>query len=238
MHTLFFPDLARDGDSLVIEGEEARHAVRVKRLGAGDALRLLDGRGGVAECRVVEAGRALHVRVEERRAVEPVSPRVEVWSATPKGARVDVMIDALTQVGAASWTPMATTRGVVEPGEAKLHRLERIIIEACKQSNRPWLMRMGGGGGRRTFEEAIDLGESGVEELVVADGGGGPYGRGRGVKGVRLLIGPEGGFTAEEMEAARLAGARVVSLGPHTMRVEVAAVVGAALIIEAHRDAG
>lgn len=240
MHTLFFPDLSSAGETLLIEGEEARHAARVKRMGVGEALRLLDGRGLVAEGRVVEAGMSLRVRVEGRRVVAPVRPRVEVWSATPKGGRVDGMIDALAQVGAASWTPLATARGVVEPREAKLKRLERIVVEACKQANRPWLMTIESSEGARSFEEAIGRDGGEGAELVVADGGGesdrGGYVREEGVGAVRLLIGPEGGFTAEELGAARGAGARFVSLGPHTMRVEVAAAVGVAIILAAHES--
>lgn len=215
-----------------MSGEEAEHARRVKRLRPGDAVLLLNGRGLVARAEVVEAKREFRARVLAERVEAPLAPAVEVWSATPKGARLDDMLDGLTQVGAAAWRPMHTARGVVDPRDSKLARMDRVVREACKQSGRAWLMRLDA---PAAFEDALRVAREGPATVVVlADASGGPLER-FDAESARLLIGPEGGFTHEEIDAARAAGAGVVTLGAHAMRIETAAVVGAAMTIDAGR---
>jgi 16S rRNA (uracil1498-N3)-methyltransferase len=212
---------------VVVEGEEAEHALKSKRVRVGDEIDAFDGRGLVLRCRVEAAGkRAMTLEILSRETVEPVRPAVEVFSATPKGNRLDKMIDMLAQVGAASWTPLDTKLGVVDPGANKIDRMERISVEAAKQCGRAHVM---GIGRKRSFAEALEVGED--TALIVADASGGAYnatGRAR----VRVLVGPEGGLLPEELDAARGAGAQVVSLGPHAMRIETAAVVGVAVVME------
>ncbi|HBS29580.1 MAG TPA: hypothetical protein DEB06_09070 [Phycisphaerales bacterium] len=225
MHTLYLPDFQPGQPEGAIEGDEARHGARVKRLAPGDLVRVLNGRGLVVLGRLTEARRRLAFVVERWEETPPLSPAVEVWSATPKGARVEELVDALVQVGAASWTPMACARSVVDPRDAKLARLERIATEALKQAARPWAMSM-----REKSPFAAALDAPAGTALVIADASGQPC-RPSGEPAVRLLIGPEGGFTPEELRAARDAGARVCALGAHTMRIELAAPVGVALIL-------
>jgi 16S rRNA (uracil1498-N3)-methyltransferase len=166
--------------------------------------------------------------------IQPIRPSVTVCSATPKGQRVDEMVEGLSQAGAAGWRPMRTAHGVVDPRESKLDRLARISRESAKQAGRAWLMRIEGEVG---FAEALGV----FPLVVVADASGQSVldedvrTRLRGVERVGLLVGPEGGFTHEELDQARAAGALVVGLGPLTMRIETAAVIGAAMLIEAGR---
>ncbi len=226
-----FPDQA--GEHLVIAGEEAHHAVRVKRLVAGDPIDLIDGSGRIGRASIAEVrktnkhGWAIECVIESVRAIAPVSPALEVWSAVPKGDRLEQMVDSLAQVGAASWSPMATERSVVEPREGKIGRLERVCHEACKQSGRPWIMGIGAGG---SLAESLAVEEG--TALVFADASGTPY-RARGAGVIRLIVGPEGGWTPQEIEQARGAGATISSFGPHVMRIETAAVAGAAVIMGA-----
>ncbi len=232
LHRIYVPTIA--GDSLVIGGEEARHAVRVKRLTQGDAAQVLDGAGTIATGRIAEIrrhGRAgdweLVVSIDRRETVEPLSPRVDVLSAVPKADRAEWMIDALCQVGAWSWRPLACARGVAEAGSVKLARLARHAQEACKQSGRAWAM---GVDDRPTdVREAVRL-----PGAIVAHASGEAYAR-TGSPELAILVGPEGGFTDEELALARDAGARIHAFGPHTMRIEVAAVASAAIAIDRER---
>ncbi len=236
MHTLLFPDLRSDGALILIEGDEAHHAIRVKRVREGERVRVMNGRGVVAECEVVRAKRDLELRPARVRTIEPVRPAVHVWSATPKGPRVDELVDALVQTGAASWTPMSTRLGVVDPRETKIQRLHRIALEAAKQAQRAWLMEVRE---KSTFEEAIAP-EPG-QWLLLADARGSPITEleiPTPRDSIRLLIGPEGGWTDEEREAARRAGARACRLGPYTMRIETAAPVGVGVILAMFSAAG
>jgi 16S rRNA (uracil1498-N3)-methyltransferase len=238
------------GETAIVLGDEAHHALRVKRVRAGEPIELLDGRGRVASGEVLESHAArhtrdlaLHIRIAGVRDVPEPSPRVEVWSAVPKAGRADEMIDQLAQVGAAAWRPLDTARAITDPREHKLDRLNRIAAEASKQCGRAWTMAIGP---KATFEQALQGDEH--THIIVADatgvsvplprasvgrplprssgGGAGATATAEGV--VRLLIGPEGGFTEQELHTARTAGAHIHRFGPHIMRIETAAVVACA----------
>lgn len=229
------------GGRLTVTGPEAEHAVRVKRLREGEAVELLDGRGTVARALVerVTAGKgsSLGLLIESVRVEPALAPRVEVWSATPKGGRVDELVDSLSQVGAAAWSPMKTARSVVSPREGKLDRLRRIAVEAAKQAGRAWIMETGE---EREFAEALAGPANGPRQhnlaIVLADASGEPYAP-TGAATIRILIGPEGGWTEGELAAARAAGgcAQTARFGPHTMRIETAAPIAAAIVLHAEK---
>lgn len=229
-HTLYIDDRSLPtlpGESIRIEGEEAKHAIRVKRVSEGDQVRVLDGRGNVLTTRVTDARRALELVVEASAEEPRPAITIELATATPKGQRLDKMIDMLGQVGAGIWHPLATKYGVVEPGANKIDRMERICRESAKQSLRAWPMKIGG---PMSFKDALSTGSD--TRLVIADASGGDY-RPGGAGTVRALVGPEGGWTEGELGAAQNAGAQVVGLGPHVLRIETAAIVLTALIVRA-----
>lgn len=238
-HTVFLEQVDPQAETLRLQGDEARHALRVKRVKPGERVRVLNGRGVIMETEVSRADRELELRVLERDHVEPMRPLVRVHSPAPKGPRLGDLIDALSQVGASSWTPMKTARTHAHPTTKKIRRIERVAIESAKQSQRAW---------RLTLSEPTDLraalaadeprapSEQNKEIVVLADARGEAY-TAQGVETARVLIGPEGGWTDEELDEARRAGAKVCSFGPHTMRVELAGPVAAAVILHAERAA-
>ncbi|MBL8764680.1 MAG: 16S rRNA (uracil(1498)-N(3))-methyltransferase [Phycisphaerae bacterium] len=232
IHRVYWPGVPPDvGGEIKIMGEEARHALRVKRVRPGEMVELLCGDGEVASTRVVDAGReTLRLEVVARRRVPRPRPEVEVWTATPKGGRADEMIEGLSEVGAAGWRPIRTERGVVDPRANKLDRLARLAVESSKQCGRAWLMVIGPAA---TWDEALRA--EGVS-IVLADAAAPPY-RALGAERIRLLVGPEGGWTESERAAAGDAGIRCAGFGPHVMRLETAAVVGAAAIVAAESAA-
>ena len=227
-HTLVLTDQPlpdSPGEPIVIEGDEAKHAIRVKRVSEGDVVRVLNGKGTVLTTRVTEARRTLHLVIESVDEEARPGVTLQMATATPKGPRLDKMIDMLSQVGASAWHPLSTKYGVVEPGANKIDRMERICRESAKQALRAWPMKIGE---PMALEDALAV-ESG-ERLVIADASGGEYEPGgQGI--VRALVGPEGGWTAGELEAAQSASAQVVGLGPHVLRIETAAVVLASTIV-------
>lgn len=213
--------------------DESEHAVKVKRTSVGDHLTLIDGAGGIGIGEVIALRPELALRVKEFRHVDPIVPRVEVWSATPKGPRLEDMIEQLSQVGVALWRPIECDFGVVEPGEHKMERCRRVARESAKQCGRAWVMQIDESAG---MQEALSA-PSGTL-LVIADAKGQPWAaRGPTQEGhhtastIRLLVGPEGGFSPNELDRAAAAGAVPVCFGPHVMRIETAAVCGAARIV-------
>lgn len=219
------------GMEIRIDGEEARHAVKVKRLEPGEPIELLTGQGLVARASVVgceklgkKEGWAIDVRVESLRRVAPASPQIDVRSAVPKGPRLEEMIDQLSQVGAASWGPVISQRAVVNPREGKLSRLSRVCEESAKQCGRAWLMQIEPAVGWQDL-----LGAPGP--VVVADASGEPYAP-MGIQRLTLAVGPEGGWTEGELDELRRSGARIARFGPHAMRVETAAVAACAIALD------
>jgi 16S rRNA (uracil1498-N3)-methyltransferase len=226
-HTIYFPDLRPvPGGIITITGEEAHHALRVKRLAPGDTVRLCNGRGIIADARLTDSRKqqghwAIDLDVMRASEQTPPSPRLTVLAAPPKGDRLPAMIDGLSQVGASAWAPLIAERTVVEPREGKLERLERIAIESMKQCGRAWVIEIG-----EPVEFEAALTRPGA--TVLGDAAGGPY-EPADAESITLLIGPEGGWTPAELDAARSAGVRIARFGQHTMRTEVAAVVSAAV---------
>lgn len=225
---------------LQIEGEEARHALRVKRLEPGDPLEVLDGRGGIGEARLVRAEKVrsewrLVLEVGAVRRVEPTRPRLDVLSPPPKGPRLTELIDALSQAGAASWSPLSTERSPSELRESRSERLHRVAAEASKQCGRAWLLEIGEPRSLPEFLAATARPSSGAavsSSSILADASGSSY-QPTGAPALTLLIGPEGGWSPAELAAARAAGVPVARFGPHTMRIETAAPIAAAIILDA-----
>jgi 16S rRNA (uracil1498-N3)-methyltransferase len=231
VHNIYFPDLSPvPGGILTIGGEEAHHALRVKRVGVGDVVRVCNGRGVAAQARVGDSRKRrdqweMDLDVMEVEQVVRARPQLTVLAAAPKGDRLEGMIDGMSQVGVGVWSPLLSERTVVEPRQGKLERLERIAIEAMKQCGRAWLLEIG---------ESVGFAAALAGRVVMADASGAPYQR-TGAEKMTLLIGPEGGWSEAELAAARVAKVQVARFGVHTMRTETAAVVAAAVVMEVER---
>ena len=231
-HALWIGDAQRRNSALIFTGDEAKHAMRVKRVRVGERILGLDGAGTLVEGEVTSLGKELTVEIIETTEAPAPYPAIEVWAPTPKGTRSGDLVDTLTQVGAASWVPMRTNRSVSSLSEAKRARLVRVAVEACKQSRRAWLLEIAR---EASLAQALDCDDG--TALVIAEQSGEVVDAAQvgDADRIRLLIGPEGGFTEEEIAQAKQAGASVRSLGPHVMRIEVAAAIGCAALVGARR---
>ncbi len=234
MHRAYYELFPNEGP-FVIDGEEAHHALRTKRLQEGDILEILDGKGRIARARIVGTNRvgkgawAMRLEIEDV-AVHPEStPSLVVFSGVPKGPRLDVLIEGLSQAGATQWSPLLVKRSVVDPRQTKLERLNRVVIESGKQCGRAWSLTIGS-----PADMAGAIAASGRSSVVLADVSGDRY-EPSGAASVTLMVGPEGGFAPGEIEAARAAGVQIARFGQHTMRIETAATVAAGVILELER---
>lgn len=241
MHRFHVPHLAASpglasvaGESvlsdLLIElgKEESHHAAKVLRLRVGEAVALFDGAGLTAQGVIERLGSRVAVRLHSAGRVLPLLPSIDVAVALPKGARADVMIEQLSQLGCDRIIPLRTRRSIVDPRETKLDRFARAAIESAKQCGRAHVM---------TITPPMNLGpalwkESHDLRLIAS-----PIarinplleGRLRTAQRVLILIGPEGGWAEEELVDAEAAGCEPWSLGPHVMRIETAATTAVAV---------
>jgi 16S rRNA (uracil1498-N3)-methyltransferase len=209
-----------------LQGPEAHHLRDVCRLRPGDAVRLFNGDGREYPARVTSLDRRAVV-LEVQAAVAPLRElgfRLEVAAPLPKGDRAQFLIEKLTEIGVTDFVPLSTARSVVHPREAKLDKLSRYVVEASKQCGRNVLLRVGAVTPWAEYCRRPDLprrrllGNPGGEALPA-----GPP------EDTALAVGPEGGFTDEEVALARSARWLAVGLGPRLLRVETAALVLAVL---------
>ncbi|MFM9197012.1 MAG: RsmE family RNA methyltransferase [Planctomycetia bacterium] len=212
----------------VLEGDEARHLARVLRAKVGDTVTLFDGRGREWPARVAVIGRdRVELDADEPHTdAPPRGARLTLAVALPKGERQKWMVEKLTELGVRRLVPLETTRGVAEATASAQARLERGVIEACKQCGRNTLMEIAAG---RTLASLLAERLDGFC-VVIAQPGGRPLADAvpAAATDILALVGPEGGFTDDELAAAEQAGAIRVSLGPHILRVETAAIALAA----------
>ena len=200
---------------------EARHVLKVLRGRAGSALEVVDSdrRLFAAE---LQGGR----RVAVREALEAPEDDVEVslYQAVPKGGRMDLVIEKATEVGAVRIVPLVTQRGIVDPRSGRVERWRRIAEAAARQSLRlgvPEVLEP------ISFVRAVQrVGENGV--LLHNDSGSVPLENLVGSPVVNLFVGPEGGWSEEELRLAGEAGLARAHLGPYRLRSETAGVVAVA----------
>jgi 16S rRNA (uracil1498-N3)-methyltransferase len=228
MSERFFLAAAPRGNRAVLTGDEARHLSRVLRGQPGDEVVVFAGTGVEWPARIVRIARD-EVELE---LADPTTdparpgPRRTLAVALPKGERQKWLVEKLTELGVDRLVPLVTTRGVAEATEAARGRLERGVIEACKQCGRNRLLEIAA---PQTI--AALLATDAACLAIVADPHAPPLdatavrAAGREIVG---LVGPEGGFTADEIAAAERAGAIRAGLGPHVLRVETAAIALAA----------
>lgn len=203
----------------------AHHLGRVLRARAGDELRLGDGRGGTARATIAEVDRrGIRVDVADATREPPPPCALTLAFAVPRLQRVEWLLEHGTELGVARFQPIWTQR--TRPTEGRADRWERIVAAAAGQCDRAWLPAV---------EPACELGallartELPAARYVARPDGDAPAPAPPGP--TLLLVGPEGGFTAEEAAAIGSAGCRGIRLGRHILRTETAALVGAAALL-------
>lgn len=222
---------------LPIDPAQARHVRDVLRLEAGAAVEVFDDAGSIAPGELVFDGQQLRVRVDRETTVAPAPAGLEwtIAAAVPKGERADWMVEKLSELGTAEFVPLAAARSVVLPeGRNKRDRWARIATESAKQSRRAGVMRIGeltrvegaitsvaSSSGRVGWYFSTAPDARPVGEAATALPPAGP---------ITAFIGPEGGWTDEELSRFAAAGFTPVRLTGTVLRVETAAIAAAALI--------
>ena len=216
-----------------LEGDEARHLARVRRVESGELVNLFDGQGRSATAEVIAIARdrvSLSI-VEEGDLDRSLAGPLVLATAVPKGDRFDWLVEKATELGVSRLVPLVTSRSVVDPRSSKLDRLRRLIIEASKQSGRSRLMDLGP---PITWAEWLRHGSTGIETVFLAHPSGDRLieaSKPDFSRGIGFAIGPEGGFSDMEVEEAREAGHRVIALGPTILRVETAALAACVAVL-------
>jgi 16S rRNA (uracil1498-N3)-methyltransferase len=222
--------------TLRLDGREAHHALHVLRLKRGEPVTVLDGVGGEYLCTVADAAKdSLTLAVQEKKS-HPAPPcQISLFVAVPKGRIIEDIIQKAVELGASRIVPLLTERVVThldhESAEHKREKWQQVAVEAVKQCGATWLPEVETPGALKEFIGRADLPEfmlvgslqterrhprAWLQEFQQQHG--------RMPLSAGIWIGPEGDFTLAELQAIEAAGAKPVTLGKLTLRVETAAI--------------
>lgn len=225
---LYQPGPLHAGETLSLDANAARHVTRVLRLRAGDPIVLFNGEGGEYSAELAEIGREeTTARVQQFTDRETESPlQLHLAQGISRGERMDYVIQKAVELGVSSLTPLLTERCVVQlRGERLARRLahwQGVIISACEQCGRNRLPVLHPA---YTLMDWLAVAPAGGPRLVLAPhADAGLYALGDTLAEACLLIGPEGGLSETEIQAAQTQGFRAMRLGPRVLRTETAAV--------------
>lgn len=242
MRRFFVPTELSAGQAVELEPALAHRLRRVLRLGAGDALVLVDsgGREHEAVLERVDGSKAWARIVRERGTLPEAAVEIVLYQSLIKGDRFEWVLEKGTELGVARFVPLLVQRDVVRPRaerSGRSERWQRIVREAAEQCGRSVLPAiapplglseaLASAGGLRLlpWEEERTAGLRSVlrEGLAERKQAGRPL--------VSIFVGPEGGFTRQEVETALGLGARVVSLGRRILRSETAGIATVAAVL-------
>jgi 16S rRNA (uracil1498-N3)-methyltransferase len=230
----FRPDL--DGDELVLDGPEGRHAAVVRRIGPGERVRLTDGRGAWAEGAVVAASKAgVTIAVDERGSVPAPAPRVVVVQAVPKGERAELAVEMLTEVGVDVIVPWNAERSQFKANPERVEKMlgkwQAWAFEASKQSRRARFAEVAELAS--TAEVAKLLADAALPVVLHEEATTPLASLGLPADGdIVIVIGPEGGIAPAELTAFETTGVR---LGDTVLRTSTAGVAAAAALLARSR---
>jgi len=223
-------------NTCVISGPEANHMINVLRLKAGDRVLLFDGTGReyAADIQALSSGEVQLSVLNSRPGVAESPARITVAQGFLKDKKMDTLIRQLTELGINRWVPFFGVRSVARPDAARLANREirwrKIANEALKQCRRTQSPTIEPAA---DFSAVLQLAASAAVKLIFWEAESTPLridASGAISKGdVFMILGPEGGFTENEIEQARRAGFKSVSLGPRILRAETAALAASAL---------
>jgi 16S rRNA (uracil1498-N3)-methyltransferase len=223
------------GSSVTVEGDEAHHAVAVRRLRVGESVVLTDGLGTSVTGEVASTGkRVFEVTVASMAADPAPEPAFVAVQAIPKGDRGELAVEVLTEIGVAEIVPWAAARSVAvwkgERAAKSLSRWRSTAREAAKQARRSWFPTV--------FEMASTAdvaGLIGAADLTVVlhEEASAPLAlvsvpaSGR----IVVVVGPEGGLTDDEITGFTAAGAQTVRLGDEVLRTSTAGLAAVSALL-------
>lgn len=234
-----------ENNKCIIEGEDVKHISKVLRCRIGEELEICDNDNNEYICEIINIDKyQVELNILEIVDVKRESDlKIKVYQGLPKGPKMEMILQKLTEVGVDEIILVQTKRTVVKVDDKKedkkIERWERIIYEAAKQSKRGKIPRLRG---VLSFKEALD--DMKTNNLNIA-----PYEnertksikqsiKGVDIKNIGIFVGPEGGFEDVEIKAIEEIGGQSVSLGPRILRTETASLVASSIVLYELSDLG
>lgn len=224
----FVPQFPSFGGQVTLPDAESHHAWAVMRVREGERVTLFDGEGHEADAKVVSVGRKAVVCEADAKIFRPRRNRatIELAVAMPKGDRSRDLVERLTELGVDRLIPIHCQRSPWATSDGAIQKWQRVMIEACKQCHRNQILQIA-----QPCPVSDFLEQPPVENQQRWFAHPGRHNIGPNVDSVtdnpsyRIAIGPEGGFTDQEVDAAIAAGWSPVGLGERIYRIETAAII-------------
>lgn len=234
-----------ENKTCIIEGEDVKHISKVLRCRIGEELEICDNDNNEYICEITNIYKSqVELNILEVVDIKRESDlKIKVYQGLPKGPKMEMILQKLTEVGVDEIILVQTKRTVVKVDDKKedkkIERWERIIYEAAKQSKRGKIPKLRG---VLSFKEALaDMKEN---DFNIA-----PYEnertksikqaiKGVDIKNIGIFVGPEGGFEDTEIKAIEEIGGQSVSLGPRILRTETASLVASSIVLYELSDLG
>lgn len=247
MRHFYIDPIAAAKPQVTIEGAQAHHIKNVLRLRTGDRLKLLDGNDNTYEA-VISSLYDDKVEVEiqrKERINDRTGVRIVVAQGFLKEKKMDDLVRKLSELGIAGWIPFFSQRSIARPDKERLvgrvRRWKRIAAEALEQCRRTTLLEISDA---ISFEDMLEFSRPCDLKIVFWENENIPLKRAPAAQdanplhSIMLMLGPEGGFSEQEIEAARRSGFVTAGLGPRILRAETATLVASTLIQYLYGDMG
>ena len=232
MYNFFVKDDCRQGDRYIITGADHNHIKNVLRMKVGDTILIsANGKSDLCEIEIIDNDEIVAPIIEEDYQNTELPLQIHLFQGLPKSDKMELIIQKAVELGVYSITPIEMKRCIVKLDDkkkkSKQTRWQAISESAAKQSKRNTIPEINE---IISYKAALDAAKE-LDLLLV------PYENEdgilstkealatlKGVKSVGIIIGPEGGFDDGEIEAAKDAGGRIISLGKRILRTETAAI--------------
>ena len=225
MRLFYSPNIHQE---LALNEEQSKHAIKVLRMHSGDVIEVLDGKGKIYTCKILDAySKSCGVAIIDEKTFEKRTYSIEIVLAPTKNMdRIEWFVEKAIEVGIDKITLIQTSR--TERKKVRLDRLQKIAISAMKQSKTYYLPEItellsfdevvnSPFNGERFIAHCIDNDKHHLKNCLSANGN------------AQILIGPEGDFTESEIEMALKNNFKPVSLGENRLRTETAALYACAV---------
>lgn len=230
----FFSDNISESHA-IIAGQDAFHISKSLRMAVGDEITICNAMGTDYFCKIESIGENVVCEVvSSEKSISEPSVKVTLFQAVPKLDKLELIIQKCVELGVSEIVPVLTSRCISRPDkktmEKKLERYSKICLEAAKQSGRgiiPQVSQIA------SLKEAIDRMKHDDLAIICYEGGGEKLFDMKlsEKRTISVLIGGEGGFSTDEVEAAKQNGIKVIGLGPRILRCETAPIAALSIIM-------
>lgn len=247
MHKFFVPPENFGSYEAVITGDDVKHIYKVLRLTKGEKISInnLNGKEFIGEIEVVTKEKVTVKILEMQDAISESSIDIHLYQGMPKASKMDGIVQKGTELGVNRIIPLWTKRVISrreEASKSKADRWRKIAVEACKQCKRSKIPQI---------EQGIDMKElylrlKNYDLIIVPYENSENFGikavkeklKGKEIKNIAIVIGPEGGFEEDEIYNLKALGGEIVTLGKRILRTETAGIITSAVIQYEFGDLG